>query len=246
MTVRIGTAGWAIPQAVRDRFGSDGSQLARYADEFAAVEINSSFKRHHKPATYARWAASVGWDFHFCAKLPRTVTHERRLIDAGEELQRFAEEAHGLGAKLAVILVQTPPSLAFDPVVAADFFGLARSLFSIDLACEPRHASWFAEPADAFLRDHRVARVAADPAPVPAAANPGGWRDLAYFRLHGQPRIYWSSYDTASIEAQAGAVKVAADHARRVWVIYDNTASGAATANALQLRERLVWENLEA
>lgn len=246
MKVRIGTAGWAIPGAWRACFPPEGSQLARYSGEFSGVEINSSFKRHHKATTYARWAASVGPDFRFCVKLPRAVTHEERLADAGDELRRFAEEVQGLGTKLAVVLVQTPPSLAFDPVVAADFFGLARRLFPADLACEPRHPSWFTDEADRFLRDNEVARVAADPAPVPAAACPGGWPDMAYFRLHGRPRIYWSAYDAEAIDAQANAIAAVAATARGIWVIYDNTASGAATGNGLQLRERLGAKNLSA
>jgi len=245
-TVAIGTAGWAIPGAFRDRFRSEGSQLARYSGIFSAVEINSSFKRHHKPATYARWAESVGSDFRFCVKLPRSVTHERRLIDTGEEIGRFAGEIQGLGAKLAVILIQTPPSLAFDPAVAADFFSLVRALLPVDLACEPRHASWFSDAANSFLIENRVARVAADPAPVPAAAKPGGWPHLAYFRLHGRPRIYWSSYDTDAVNAHARAIAGATTSAGRVWAIYDNTAAGAATGNGLELRERLAEENLPA
>ena len=58
-TVRIGTAGWAIPGVHREAFPPDGTQLVRYAARLSAAEINSSFHRHHSIATYARWAASV-------------------------------------------------------------------------------------------------------------------------------------------------------------------------------------------
>ena len=41
--VRVGTAGWTIPAAVRDRFPAGGSQLERYAAHFTCAEINSTF-----------------------------------------------------------------------------------------------------------------------------------------------------------------------------------------------------------
>ena len=58
-SIRVGCAGWSIPREHADRFPEEGSHLARYAGRFPAVEINSSFYKPHRPATYARWAASV-------------------------------------------------------------------------------------------------------------------------------------------------------------------------------------------
>jgi len=239
MTIRIGTAGWTIPAASRAHFPGDGHQLARYAARLPACEINSSFHRHHSSATYARWAASVGADFRFAVKLPKAITHAARLRDADGELSRFAAEVAGLGAKLGVILVQLPPSLVFDADIAAAFFGQLQSLLPSQVACELRHPSWFADEAEALLVEQRIARVAADPAPVAAAAKPGGWDGLAYFRLHGSPRIYWSAYDDAAVEEHKEAVCRVTSHAGETWVIYDNTASGAATGNALLLQHRL-------
>lgn len=47
--------------------------------------------------------------------------------------------------------------------------------------------------ADSLLAEYRTARVVADLlAGAPAAAVPGGWHGLAYCRLHGAPRIYYS------------------------------------------------------
>jgi uncharacterized protein YecE (DUF72 family) len=89
-SLRIGTAGWAIPRAVADRFAESGSALARYAGRFDAAEINSSFHRSHRPATYERWAATTPAEFRFAAKLPKSITHRGRLVDAGSELARFS------------------------------------------------------------------------------------------------------------------------------------------------------------
>ncbi|WP_423602298.1 DUF72 domain-containing protein [Sphingomonas sp. MS122] len=232
MTLRIGTAAWALPRDVRDRFPPGASNLQRYARCFNATEINSSFYRPHRRSTYERWAASVPSDFRFAVKLPKAITHEARLADCEAPLTRFADETAGLGEKRGPVLVQLPPSLAFDAPIAETFFAQLASIVGGLVALEPRHSSWFDPPADALLVAHRVARVAADPASVPAAAMPGGWRGLAYFRLHGSPRIYWSAYDNAALAGWRQAAAVAGPGS---WIILDNTASGAATRNALAL-----------
>lgn len=201
-----------------------------------AVEINSSFHRPHRRATYERWAASVPDDFAFAVKMPKTITHQARLVAADALLDRFLEESGGLGRKRGPILIQLPPSLAFDRTVVADFFALLRARTASDLVCEPRHRSWFTPEADAFLVSYRVARVAADPPPATGAGEPGGWPGLRYTRLHGSPQMYRSSYDAAAIERYAaGARKAGIDS----WIMFDNTMTGAATLNALAMRKTL-------
>ncbi len=231
MNIRIGTAAWTLPRDVRDCFPDGASNLERYAARLNATEINSSFYRPHRRSTYERWAASVPADFRFAVKLPKAITHEARLADCDALLARFAEESGGLGEKRGPVLVQLPPSLKFDPTLAPIFFQQLAAIVGDLIALEPRHASWFESPADALLVDHRVARVAADPAKIPEAAAPGGWRGLAYFRLHGSPRVYWSTYNDAALSDWAVKARVTAD----AWIILDNTASGAATGNALKL-----------
>lgn len=232
--IRIGTAGWSIPRAWADRFPADGTHLQRYAARLSAAEINSSFYRPHRRETYQRWAASVGRDFRFAVKMPRTITHERRLVGVEDALDAFAAQASGLEDKLGALLVQLPPSLAFATETAAAFLSLAAARFSCPIALEPRHPSWFSDEAEALLAAHRIARVAADPPLMPAAARPGGWGGFAYVRLHGSPRIYWSDYDPAALAAQAQTASDLAAQAE-TWIVYDNTAAGCATGNALAL-----------
>lgn len=233
--IRAGTAAWALPRTVRERFPPGASNLERYAARFNAVEINSSFYRPHRPATYARWAASVPDDFRFSVKLPRAISHEARLVGCDAPVARFATEIIALGPKLGAVLVQLPPRLDFDAGIAGAFFELLSGAIPCPIVCEARHPSWFDPEAEALLIRHRVARAATDPAPVPAAALPGGWHGLAYFRLHGSPRTYWSSYDEAALARWAALADAAG---AETWVIFDNTASGAATANALAFAER--------
>ncbi|HTG32058.1 MAG TPA: DUF72 domain-containing protein [Thermoanaerobaculia bacterium] len=235
----IGTAGWSLPRAEQAHFPAAGSHLERYASRFDAVEINSSFHRPHRPATYARWSAAVPASFRFAVKVPRTITHGLRLRQAGDLLETFLAEVSGLGDKLGCLLVQLPPSLDFEPAIVAAFFADLRSLSPVPLACEPRHPSWFAPGADDLLRELGVARVAADPARVPEAAEPGGWRDLSYYRLHGSPKMYYSAYSEEYLDALAARLRADAAAARNVWCIFDNTTLGAATRNALDLRSRL-------
>jgi len=233
---RIGTAGWTIPALTAGSFQREGSSLERYASRFDCAEINSSFHRSHRLATWQRWAASVPDDFQFSAKLPKEITHKRRLVDCPAPLALALAEMAGLGDRLEILLVQLPPSLGFDPAVAEAFFAELRSGWSRGIACEPRHPSWFGPEADALLADRRVARVAADPARVPAAAEPGGWPGLVYHRLHGSPATYRSSYDDGRLEAYAA--RLAAGTAP-TWCIFDNTASSAATGDALKLQRLL-------
>jgi uncharacterized protein YecE (DUF72 family) len=236
-TIHIGTAGWSLPAEQRDRFGAGASILARYATRLNAVEINSSFYRPHRPATYARWAASVPADFRFAVKIPKAITHERRLVDCEVLVERFLAEAGALGGKLGPLLVQLPPSLKFELKIVRSFFAALRARFGGAVVCEPRHASWFAERAGEMLMELRIAIAAADPARVPGAERPGGDPGTAYFRWHGSPRIYYSNYESEQLAALAARLHEARKRGADVWCIFDNTAAGAATANALEMRE---------
>ena len=235
-TVYIGTAGWSISSAAASHFPLDGSHLQRYAQVLDCVEINSSFYRPHQPSTYARWAASVPAHFRFSVKLPRSITHERRLRKGEAELERFAGEVLQLGNKLGCVLVQLPPSLRFEADVAAAFFHALRQRFDGMLACEARHASWFAAGATELLTMQRITRVRADP----PAGQPGPHvptTDIAYFRLHGSPRIYYSDYPADYLANLATSLQEQAQ--ADSWCIFDNTAAGAALFNALDLQARI-------
>lgn len=235
-SVVIGTAGWSIPSTLGEQFPGEGAHLDRYARVLSGAEINSSFHRPHRRSTYERWAMATPPGFRFAVKLPKTISHVRRLVGADDLLDAFLGEIVGLGDKLAVLLVQLPPSFAFDRAVADRFFAELGARTAAAIACEPRHASWFGDEADACLFTHRVARVAADPVLVIGGDSPGGWPGLRYHRLHGSPRIYYSAYDEAFIAALATRLR---HEDPPTWCVFDTTASGAATANALALHTAL-------
>ena len=235
MSIRVGCAGWQLRREHAELFPGPGTHLQRYAGRFNAVEINSSFYRPHRPDTYARWAESVAPGFRFSVKVPKTITHSARLIGAEAELDRFLSEATRLGDRLGCLLVQLPPSLEFDAQIAESFFAALRGRHGGPAACEPRHPTWFAAEAESLLSRFGVARVAADPPHHPEDGRPGGDQRLVYYRLHGSPRIYYSAYPPEYLEHLARVLDAHHQRGQTAWCIFDNTALGAATTDALAL-----------
>lgn len=234
--VLVGLAGWSEATGRQSAFfpapKSTGlPPLSRYASAFGFVEINSSFYRQVRASTYARWADSVPADFRFSVKMHRLVTHYTRL-KRPDLLEAFFASVAGLGRKMAAVLVQLPPSLAFDPEVAEHFFDGLRRHYAGCVACEPRHASWDGPGAAELLRCRRIGRVhTLVPPPEAEAGVPGV---PVYVRLHGAPRRYYSAYSTDELRQLCAFLE--ANPRRRRFVVFDNTASSAAVRNAAELR----------
>jgi uncharacterized protein YecE (DUF72 family) len=243
--LHVGCAGWSIPSQFAHNFSTAGTHLERYARELSAVEINTSFYRPHRPSTYRRWADCVPASFRFSVKMPKLITHTLKLGNAEAPLDLFFSEAGELGTKLGPILVQLPPSLAFDRTVVREFWESVRVRFGGALVCEPRHASWFETSADELLTEFRVSRVAADPSILPQARLPGAHSEIVYFRLHGSPRVYYSAYGRDFLAQLAVTLDSIHKAGADVWCIFDNTAEGAAVSNALELRVLLPWHFAE-
>lgn len=236
--IRIGCAGWNIPRLSFPNFGDQGSHLARYSQRLNCCEINSSFYRPHKEQTWLRWAQLVPTDFRFSVKAPKSITHDAKLAASPEMWEVFLQQIAFLGERLGPLLVQLPPSVEFDDFVATKFLRLLRHTYSGDVVLEPRHRSWFDSRPNDLLMDYQIARVAADPACAPGALYPAGVSSLAYFRLHGSPRRYYSSYTSEFLDKICIKIQTLTGISN-VWCIFDNTASGAAIQNALALKSRL-------
>jgi len=232
----VGTAGWNIPRVHKERFAAEGSGLQRFSSALNAAEINTSFYRPHAISTYERWAAAVPAEFRFAVKMPKVISHERGLLRSREPLERFLEEIAGLGSRLGPLLLQLPPKFAFDARRVGRFLELLRGRHEGAVVCEPRHVTWTTQAASKLLVKFRVARVAADPPRAAGLETPGGWPGVAYYRWHGSPRPYFSSYTTEQLAELA--VKLTECRVES-WCIFDNTGSGSAAGNALDLRALL-------
>jgi uncharacterized protein YecE (DUF72 family) len=151
-------------------------------------------------------------------------------------LQAFLSEVHQLGSKLGCLLLQLPPSLAYSASVALPFFEMLRHLHQGPVAFEPHHFSWFARAVDRQLKDRDISRVAAaDPAHLPRAAMPAGDPAMQYLRLHGSPRVYYDSYRETTLHRISFKLRRPASHTAQRRCIFDNTALGNATSNALDM-----------
>ena len=235
--VRIGTAGWANPSDQRGHRQPGVSHLEHYSSRFNGVEINSSFYRQHERRTYERWAAATGRDFRFSVKIPRSISHDRALRGCKREIESFLATVSGLGAKLAVLLLQLPPRAEWDSAISAKFFRLLRERTDVAVVCEPRHPSWAGAEVERLFQDFRIVLASADPARLPR-----GWElpaGIRYHRLHGSPRVYWSSYTAEYLRALADRITAECANLSEVWCIFDNTAAGAAWSNAEVLSARL-------
>lgn len=138
--------------------GRGGSDLARYARWCTAVEGNTTFYALPTPDTVARWRADTPDDFRFCFKVPREVSHDRRLRDAAQPLRVFLDRIGPLGDRLGPVWVQLPASFGPADLPVLDRF-LAGRPDDRRWAVEVRHRSFEAQgPAERALHDLLHAR----------------------------------------------------------------------------------------
>ncbi len=162
-------------------------------------------------------------------KVPKEITHVRAMKEIGPPLGTFLKDIEPLGKKRGPLLCQLPPSLAFDADELETAFKTMRDAEPGAIVIEVRHKSWGSKEAIELLRNYAIDRVLADPAPVWSAED---FDDPpAYVRLHGKPRIYYSSYTEDEIRSFSNRL------APESWCVFDNTASGAAIENALRMLE---------
>jgi uncharacterized protein YecE (DUF72 family) len=237
--VRVGIAGWAMPATLSDKSPQAQSHLEQYSQYFNAVEINSSFYRPHRLHTYQRWGESVPPSFRFAVKMPKLITHERRLSRCAEDLSAFLHSVAGLDDKLGVLLVQLPASAIFNEKVTREFLELLTGQTAAKIVCEPRSPSWFISAAEDLFAQFAVTRVNAHPVPWHCPGNTLEDRDFAYLRLHGAPRIYYSSYSPEFLKDISSQIAGDGDGHGQTWCIFDNTAEGAAWPNARSLLESI-------
>ena len=105
---RIGTSGWSYDHWEPELYPAGlppGERLARYAQAFSTVELNSSFYRWPRPAAFASWRGGCR-PAQMSVKAPRGLTHARKLLEPEAWAGRIAAGWHELGDRRAVLLVQ--------------------------------------------------------------------------------------------------------------------------------------------
>ncbi|GII04370.1 hypothetical protein Pta02_63780 [Planobispora takensis] len=146
-----------------------GERLRAYATWCNAVEGNTTFYATPARSSAESWARQTPPDFRFVVKLPRTITHERRLTGAEEELRAFLEAIEPLGPRAHALWVQLPGS--FGPADLAVLAGFLRALpASHRYAVEVRHRAFFDDPQSGRLLERVLAGANAEWVPFDTTA----------------------------------------------------------------------------
>ena len=228
MRLRVGTSGYSYkewkgsfyPEKIKPP-----EMLAYYAGRLDTVEINNTFYRMPRENVLQTWSDQVPEDFSFVLKASRRITHQKKLVDAGEELDYLMRTSAVLGARLGPMLFQLPPWFKKDTGCLKDF--LAQLPSGRQAAFEFRNPSWFDEEVYATLSDGGAALVVSDQktADPPLVATAG----FGYFRLRD---------DGYGEEQLLGwAKRIAGQPWEQVHVFFKHEDDGAGPAMAEQFRE---------
>ncbi|BBX08119.1 DUF72 domain-containing protein [Mycolicibacterium aichiense] len=240
MTVRIGTSGWSYDhwESVLYRPGLPAAKrLARYAEVFDTVELNASFYRWPKDATFAGWHTRLPDGFTMTVKTHRGLSHYRRLNNPEPWIDRLERCQRALGDTREAVLVQLHPDLERDDARLAHFLSLIPDW--IRVALEMRHPSWDDPRVYELLERHHAAYVVISGPGMPCVLR--ATTDLVYVRMHGPDSapIYAGDYTEADLNWWADRIREWQDQHRRVLVYFNNDGQGHAVWNALRLRELL-------
>jgi uncharacterized protein YecE (DUF72 family) len=237
--VRIGCSGWNYPHW-RDLVYSKGVPtrrwLARYAELFDTVEVNTTFYRLPRRESVATWVAETPPGFLFAVKASRFLTHMKRLTDMGQGVRRFYERIEPLvrSPKMGPVLWQLPENFhRNDERLASTLAQLPPGRHCFEF----RHASWFCDEVYALLREHGVALVIGDHPRRPFQTYELTV-DWAFLRFHHGSRGRDGNYSQRELEEWAGRID---DWRSRVEVFayFNNDWMGYAVKNGLWLRDRL-------
>ena len=235
----IGTSGWSYPWKgifyPEDLKSAD--YLAYFAQHYNTTEVNSSHYHYTLPRTIEKWLATTPPEFRFGAKLHKEITHEKRLQDTEEQLEKWMSRYLAMGHRLGPVLVQLPASFRYDRLAVEPFFAMLRAKYPDQVfALEVRHKSWMEEEPLDMLRDFDITWVIADSPRWPKLETTTS-ENTVYLRLHGMERLYSGPYSDEALERYAYMINDWLLDGKEVWVYFNNTIGGAAARDAKTLRE---------
>jgi len=242
-SILLGTSGWSYKEWIGPLYmKEDKSFLRAYTKVFKTVEIDSTFYRYPSKGTVMGWTRYSPEGFVYTAKLPKLITHEKKLDiaqGAEQELQKFADlmEPLVLGGKLGCILIQLPPSYIYKPKQLEQFFKVMPT--HLKFAIEFRHPSWVRTETWKLLQKYKVAYTIVDEPLLPPEVH--FTSDIAYFRWHGKGKGPWYDYryKPEELEPWIPKVKEATANAKTVFGYFNNHYHGYAVENCLQVLEML-------
>jgi uncharacterized protein YecE (DUF72 family) len=207
-TIRVGVGGWTFA-AWRNNFFPEGlpqSQELEYAAQhLSAIEINGTYYRTQKPASFAKWRDETPPGFVFSVKASRYATNLRVLGAAGDSIERFVGSGLSeLGEKLGPIVWQFMPTKRFEPDDFEAFLDLLpQSVDGLKLrhAMDVRHASFMAPDYLNLARKYKVATVFADSDEYPSFADLTG--DFVYARLMRTKAGVATGYEAKALDRWA-------------------------------------------
>ena len=237
MAVSIGTSGWSYdhwdgvlyPPGTRP-----ADRLAHYVRRFSTVELNASFYRWPRTATFAGWQRRLPPGFQLSVKAPRGLTHAKRLYAPEVWVERLVACWHELGDKRAVLLVQLHPGHVRDDARLDFFLGLLPGWMRV--AVEFRHPSWHTDEVYALLERHGAAYTVMSGAQLPCVLR--ATAPFVYVRMHGPDRehLYAGSYPTADLAWWADRIRESTDGGRDEFVYFNNDGHRHAVRDAEELR----------
>jgi uncharacterized protein YecE (DUF72 family) len=261
--IRIGTCAWSFDEwsgAFYPKEWPAQRWLEFYGRYFPAVEIDSTFYGAPAAATARRWMEMTPAHFRFSCKLPREITHERRLRDCRSEMRTFFGAIELLAPKLRVILIQLPPSYAPEEGKTALRAFIAQLPSDFRFAIEFRHAGWHRPHFIGLLEKHRLSWVWSDMSAL-SARNQAPFEfqpittDFLYLRLlgdaqtkydeagqriHRAGKLLWKR--EAALDSWALRIQRHLDEIRSVWVFANNHYEGFSPETCQRLAQRLGFE----
>jgi len=241
--VWLGCSGWHYKDWVGPFYREDEkSRLAIYSRVFKTVEIDSTFYRYPSKGMVFGWLKYTKPDFIYAAKLPKLITHKKKLEPAKgveEDLNNFIQlmEPLQFNGKLACLLAQLPPSLKLSLNLLESFMALFPTQFR--LAVEFRHPSWLNPQTLKLLEKYNAAYTAVDEPLLPPDVHITS--DIAYIRWHGKGEQPWYNYHykTEELKPWVPKVKATAQKAEKVFGYFNNHYHAYAVKNALEMAEML-------
>lgn len=239
----LGTSGWSYKEW-EEVFYQKGEKrkLRAYSHVFKTAEIDSTFYRNPSKGTVMGWLKYSPSDFIFTAKLPKLITHDKRLGTKGDvkaDLDAFLELMRPLqlGGKLACLLIQLPPKYTFNLDGLEAFFKLLDPVFRF--AVEFRSLSWMRDETWPLLKEFDVAYTNVDEPLLPPEVHLTA--DFAYFRWHGKGENPWFDYRYSKEELEAWVPKVeeTSQKVKKIVGYFNNHFHGYAPENCLFLIEKL-------